>query len=814
MSQQWSTHRKNRKRDVLIVVCLVIFLILGLLGYASYSAYYGPVPETSGAMAISGLQDNVTVYRDEWGIPQIYANSVEDLFFAQGYTHAQDRWWQMEVTRRMGRGELSQITGENDEIQRFDLIVITLGWQEQAERQWQRIDPATRRIVNAYTAGINAYISERGSEELAMEYSLLALSGEVGNLFALLGQDVTVQEWGAVDSLLWGQIFNWQLSGNIWQEISQIPDGHPLLSDLSIDLFKLVGLETNLQGTGIVVHGSETTTGKSILVNDLQGSPAIPSQWFEMGLHCRELSLECSFDVSGFSVPGMPGILVGHNDRIAWGISSLNADTQDLYRLRLNPNNPTQYQWEGKWRDMTQRIAVIKINEETSYAYPVYLTHLGPVLTDLEATADNLRTAFVLKTVSSEENWLSHTLKLNSAQNWREFREILSTWPEPALQFFYADVNGNIGYQVAGTFPLRTAAHNANQPAPGWTSESEWQGTVPFEVLPSRRNPPGKLIFRAGDSLGGYGDYLQEVIARLGSDLQISLSASDSQSYRNERLEYLLETRDEYSLDSLARVQADVYNSLAAEVLPYIFETDFEDADLIDAIQWLGQWSLENTADSPQAAWFEVFWAEVMRETNSSPDDLLALLDDPGNVIWDDEETPFTDETRDDVLRQALIRSYNVLLVNLDEDRERWQWGDLHRVHFVSRVIGNDGVLPLSDVTSTPINRGFHSLDGCSVCLNATRYDFDSEGDGSVSVIASYRIIMDLSDFENSRAMYAIGQSGHPASENYDDMIVPWLTVDYHNMTWGQAIIVEPDKQLDLRPGPTLTPTPLEKAHP
>lgn len=798
----------------MIAVSLVILLILGLLGYASYSAYYGPVPETSGAMAVSGLNDNVTVYRDEWGIPQIYANSVEDLFFAQGYTHAQDRWWQMEVTRRMGRGELSQITGENDQIQRFDLIVIALGWQEQAEQQWQYIDPATRRIVNAYTAGVNAYISERSTEELAMEYSLLALSGEVGNLFALLGQNVPVQTWDPVDTLLWGQIFNWQLSGNIWQEMKQIPDDHPLLSDLSIDLFKLVGLESDLQGTGIVVHGSETTTGKPILVNDLQGSTTIPSPWFEIGLHCRELSGECPFDVSGFSVPGAPGVLVGHNDRIAWGISSLNPDTQDLYRLRLNPANPAQYQWEGKWREMTQRVAVIKINEETSYAYPVYVTHLGPVLTNLEATTDSLRTAFVLRTMSSDKSWLSHTLKLNNAQNWREFREILRTWPAPALQFFYADGDGNIGYQVAGTFPLRTAAHDANQPAPGWTSEFDWQGTVPFAVLPSRRNPSSKLIFCAGDSLGGYGGYLREATALLGSDLQFSLSASDAQTFRNEHLEHLLETRDEYSLDSLARIQGDVYNLLAVEVLPYIFEMDFKDADLIDAIEWLKLWSLENTADSPQAAWFEVFWAEVMRETNSAPEDILALLGDPSSVIWDDEETPFTDETRDDVLRQALVRSYNVLLVNLDEDRERWRWGDLHRVHFVSRVIGNDGVLPLSDVTSTPINRGFYSLDGCSVCLNATRYELDSQGGGTVSVIPSYRLIIDLADFANSRAMYAIGQSGHPASENYDDMIAPWLTVDYHNMTWGQAIIVDPDKQLDLRPGPTLTPTPLEKASP
>ena len=480
-----AAQQPKKRRTILIALGLIIVLVFGYVSFISLTVYYGPVPKTDGTEHVEGLNEDVTVYRDSWGIPHIYASNIDDLFFAQGYTHAQDRWWQMELTRKMARGELTTISSESLDFQEADRLTQTLGWRVSAEAEWANTDPATQRVLLAYSAGVNAYIAERNTDDLAMEYGLVALVEGVEKLVPFIADADEVEAWTPVDTLLWGKILAWQMSGNWWQELenaraySQIDPAlmnvylqapaslyvtvtderelapetltdadrpivpvelnfaeqtsvlnAPLIGNLSPKLLSMIGLSSDLRGNSWVVNGQHTATGKPLLANDLQGDNTIPSTWFEMGLHCRYPSRECPYDVVGFSMAGVPGIVVGHNDKISWGINSVNADNQDLYLLRLNPSDLTQYWWNGGWRDLTAEKHSLELNDET-LEYTIYHTHFGPVLTDIDLLGDDAfeqsYQAIVLRWIDmpNEPNWLNSLLKLNHAQNWLEVRTAL-----------------------------------------------------------------------------------------------------------------------------------------------------------------------------------------------------------------------------------------------------------------------------------------------------------------------------------------------------------------------------------------------------
>lgn len=877
---------KRKRRIGLITVGLVLVLLLSYITYLSLAVYYGPVPKTDGTEHVAGLNEDVTVYRDSWGIPHIYASNVDDLFFAQGYTHAQDRWWQMELSRKMARGDLTSIAKTSLDFQQADRLIQTLGWLESSETEWENASPQTQQVLIAYSAGVNAYIAERNTDDLAMEYGLVALVEGVEKLVPFLADADEVEGWTPVDTLLWGKMLAWQMSGNWWQELETaraysqvdntlmntylaqdantfvsvddpvgissatgthptqniVPNGldfteqidvlnAPLIGNISPELLTMIGLPSELRGNSWAISGQHTTTGKPLLANDLQGDNSIPSTWFEMGLHCRYPSVECPYDVVGFSIAGVPGIVVGHNDKISWGINSVNADNQDLYLLSLNPENRTQYWWDGTWVDLHALDFALELDDEETLEHTIYQTHLGPVLTDIDlldnSVFDQPYQAIALRWIDmpASPTWLDALLQMNQAQSWSDFTTALSGWNYPALHFIYADTDGNIGYQLTGTYPVRSAEHTGLVPVPA-SPDFEWRNFVPYEYLPTSYNPASGIVINANNAV-----ISPEYMSWLGQQISPTepvkiVFSHDVSNFRAERIAYLLNNRTEHTLDSFGRMQADNHNVFAEAVLPYVTTLETDDPELVIALEWLAQWDLQNDEDSPQAVWFETFWIELATQTFGEKyplaldENLMQLtvniLDDPENAWWDDNATPFTIEIRDDILLSAVKRSFTFLQNTYGDDPEQWQWGDVHRVYFVSRLIGQTGVLPYSDLTGFPINRGKYSVSGGITSLNTTYFqlhlkktnldpDSDDEENEVVLRLPAYRMIIDLSDFGNSRSMHIAGQSGHPASENYDDMITPWRTVDYHNMGWGRAIIDEAERELEL--WPILEPT-------
>jgi penicillin amidase len=883
----------KRLGKIAVVVSIILLLVsVGLIAFVLSTVYYSPLPKTSGDEEVIGLEREATVYRDTWGIPHIYADTTEDLLFAQGYIHAQERWWQMELSRLIGQGRVSEIAGKGEDYQNLDRFIRTLGLLEAARDDWETVTPETKAALEAYSSGVNAYIQERSSEDLAAEYSILRLSGKYDTVLALFVQDSEVEPWQPIDSLLWMRLFALNTQGNFWQELAraeqyatlnadlwesyqsiypyrthptilsadeldipeEIPVVYPavsppeisraeydaiaglsLVGEMTEEKLAIIGHHSSPGGNAWVVSGDHTEREKPLLANDLHLPIEIPSQWFEIGLHCNNFTEDCPYNVAGFSVPGVPGVMIGHNDSISWSVNILNADVQDIYVLELNPDNPQQYRFEDEWVNMEMREGEIRVSDELSIEHTTLHTEFGPVISSLAHGNQNqdgsVVPAYALalrwNMLETSGNCIDSLLALNRARNWEEFRSALQVGQWPAMSFLYADTDGNIGYQVTGTLPVRDINHSGLLPVPSVDSRYLWRGTIPFELLPSAYNPADGMIVDANNApvpLAYYGwlaQQLAEQFPQWGSatELNTFISQEWDAGYRATRIEYLLDAVQKHTLDSFEHVQGDNHNTFAQGFLPYLFALEFEDEELEDMRVWLQEWDLQNHMSSPQAAFFAAIWAAINRLTFADQlgyepagmdmDQLLVTIiaRDPQQDWWDNRETEPMIETRDDILREAFVTAYEYLQEELGTNRTRWRWGDLHTGTFISRLIGNEDFLnidPIVDSGPFPINRGPFQMSGGTGIINATTYSPASnpeETPYAVMTLPAYRIIMDLSDFNRSRSIHSTGQSGHIASENYDDMISPSITVNYHDMRWDTSLIIDNSpKRLNLQP--------------
>ncbi|MBL8131987.1 MAG: penicillin acylase family protein, partial [Anaerolineae bacterium] len=387
----------------ILLALLILIVIVGLGGFLFFwDTTRGPLPQTSGALDVEGLQAQVEVLRDQSGIPHIYASSTHDLFFAQGFVHAQDRWWQMELYRHIGSGSISELTGKVSTSYGNDLFIRTAGWRRAATRDAELLSEATRAYLQAFADGVNAYILNRPADDLSLEYRILGVTGV----------SIPIQPWTVVDSLVWGKVMGWNLTDSYGQELIRQElyatvgegmtldyapaypyglegDGAPTIvhpEDLPISEGTLsnptasatrvqgnfglrmagghtvgdplagmvsAGMDNGIGSNNWVATGTMTASGLAMLADDMHLSHSLPSIWYLVGLHCLPKTDACPIDLIGFALSPTPGVVVGHNDSIAWGFTNVGADVQDLYVLDWNPDNPLQYRWNGEWRDVT-----------------------------------------------------------------------------------------------------------------------------------------------------------------------------------------------------------------------------------------------------------------------------------------------------------------------------------------------------------------------------------------------------------------------------------------------------------------------------
>ncbi|MCX7681027.1 MAG: penicillin acylase family protein [Anaerolineae bacterium] len=795
---------------ILLLIAVLVMIVALTVGYGVFTVRR-PWPKINGRLRVKGLQSEVTVIRDQWGIPHIYASNTHDLFFAQGYVHAQDRFWQMEFWRRIGSGRLAEILGES--ALEDDRFIRTLGWHRTAARELELLDGEAKEILEAYAEGVNAYLSTHKGR-LGLEFTILGWNGV----------RFEPEPWTPLNTLTWAKVMAWDLGGNRGDEllrahiaarlgksaisvlIPEYPEDYPIivphpLTGATLDTVPEVVFNTYIFGDGEglgsnnwVVAGSRTETGKPILANDPHLGIQMPSIWYEIGLHCTPQGSACPYNVVGASFAGAPGVVIGHNDRIAWGVTNLGPDVQDLFIEKVNPENPNQYEYRGKWVDMEIVREEIKVaGEDQPVVVTARLTRHGPIINDVVGGIEG-EWAFGWQplalswTALQPSTLVQSVLLLDKASNWEEFREALSYWDAPGQNFVYADVDGNIGYQATGRIPIRGSG-DGSMPVPGWTGEYEWVGYIPFEKLPSAFNPEEGYIVTANNAV-------------VGEDFPYFISKDWDPGYRARRIVALIEEDSSLSLEDMKAIQGDNKPVWAEDVLPHLLVLPSTgtgrparvERRLSQALELLRMWDRHARRDSAGAALFEAFRLHLIRLTfedelgeqllNRAKGDLVValvnLLEDKDAPWFDDITTPEV-ETRDEILLAALEEAVNELTAKQGRNMHKWRWGELHTATFKNQSLGQCGIPMIESI----FNRGPVEADGTIATVNNTGYNLNDPY--AVRTVPSYRQIIDLSDFKRSISIHTTGQSGHPYHRHYDDMIDLWRNLEYHAMLWERA---------------------------
>ncbi|NEE01132.1 penicillin acylase family protein [Phytoactinopolyspora halotolerans] len=786
-----------------------------------------PFPEYDGTVGLPRLADDVEVIRDEYGIPHIYADTPEDLFRAQGYVHAQDRFWEMDFRRHATAGRLSELFGE-DQVE-TDAFVRTLGWREVAKEERPLLEPETRRYLQAYADGVNAWLNDNSGGDLGFAYTLLGLTSG----------DTTPDRWTAIDSLAWLKAMAWDLRGNIEDEIDrallaaelprdrveqlypaydtdvaapivadeQLPtqqpesiigtDGEPLpLDETEVALRSaadalrsapaLLGDGDGIGSNSWVVDGSHTESGAPLLANDPHLGPEMPSVWYQVGLHCRDVGPDCPFDVTGFSFSGLPGVVIGHNGRIAWGFTNLGADVSDLY---LEDVRGDTYLTGDERVQMETREETIQVAGGDDVTITVRSTRHGPLISDHD---EQMREVGIRAPVDAEADapargdgyavalqWTAlqpgktadAIFAINAAQDWESFRSAASLFDVPAQNLIYADIEGNIGYQAPGRIPVR-ANGDGRYPVPGWVDEYEWAGYIRFDDLPRVYNPDSGMIAAANQAV-------------TSAAYPFLLTADFDRGHRAGRIDQLLREATaggaRVDAETMADIQMDSYSSAAEVLVPYLLDLNAPAGYYGDGLRLLEDWDYLQEPESGAAAYFNAVWRHVLELTfhdelpeDQWPDggsrwievmrDLAAHPDDP---YWDDVDTE-TIESRDEILARAVDRARNEMTRLQGKDASTWEWGRSHQLTLVEPTFGTSGI----DLVESLVNTGPVSVGGGTSTVLATAWAPD-EG-YEVTWVPSMRMVVDLSNFDASQWVDLTGVSGHPYHEHYGDQTELW----------------------------------------
>jgi penicillin amidase len=792
----------KRVRTWLTRIGIGLLAIIVILAGAGTWFVRRPWPQISGTIAVSGLSEPVQVIRDKWGVPQIYAQNEHDLFFAQGYVHAQDRLWQMEVNRSIANGTISSLLGNAG--LRTDRLVRTLGLRRAAEQSWAIASSDSRAILEAYASGVNAYI-ETHRDRLPLEFTLLGISPE---------------PWTPVDSLAYANVIALSLSHNYRLELlraqviaklgpeaaqqlfAPYAEGTPIIvppeaggytwmRDVRFDdldsMYTFIGDPAVGWGSNNwVVSGSRTATGKPLLETDTHLGTDMPSIWYEIGLHGGR------FDVVGFSFPSAPLVMIGHNQRIAWGETTLGQDVMDYYIEKLDdPVNPTQYEYMGKWYDLQVIHETIPVKGGQPVPLDIRLTRHGPIMTDVMSNwTGGSKQPLAVRWVMYEGNrLLEAVVRVNLAQNWNEFREATSFWDAPGLNMVYADVDGNIGYQSTGRTPIRVPEHQGIVPVPGWTGEYEWKGFIPFNEMPSTLNPPQGFIATANNRV-------------VSEDYPYLLTYDWFPGFRAQRITEMLAANDHVTIDYIKQIEAQTYSYPAEYLRPYMLAIKPANDLEAQAQAELKVWDLNFETDRVGASVYEAWYVYLVQDTiaNKLGDDLtslylkgqyerhgnqhvpmmIELIKDPNNAWFDDVRTP-EKETRDDILRRSLTDAVNYLNKQYGKDPKGWQWGRMHTVSFPHTPF--TGVSPLNwffDSRPIPARGDHFSVDAASFMWNKPF---------QVIHCVSQRMIVDMGNFANSISIHTTGQSGHLFNPHREDFIPMWQNMQYHPMFFSQEAV-------------------------
>ena len=809
---------------------LIVFLIAlqAIVIVAGVVIFRMPLPDHEVDVSGLPLTDFVEVIRDDRGIPHIYGTNVDDILFAQGYIHAQDRFWQLEFWSHLSTGRLASLIGEPGV--GADLLFRTFGFNRVALEEYENLPPEFKQDLINYTSGINAYIESRPQNRLSLEHFFLQF----------LNADYKVGKYEPHYPLAWAKMMAYDLNGNFQQEIRNsktfntlnpdiaelltppYPEEHPYIveewegkgSFASLgkpsnikQIYQSVfikyvtkDLQTNqsLGSNSWAISGEHTDSGLPLLANDPHLSVQLPAIWYENGLHCYPKNRDCELDVVGFSFAGSPYIVIGHNSYIAWGFTNMGPDVQDLFIEKINPSNPNQYEVDGEWKDMDRVTEIIEVAGSEPIIIEVRSTHHGPIVSDrsypINLNPEEDQFSFADEARIELPDNFSVSLSwpalipgstfvgirdFNYAKNWDEFREASRLFDVPAQNLLYADIDGNIAYQSPGKLPIRADGLLGDLPIAGWLSENDWLGFVPFEELPYTINPSSGYIITANQSVHPEQPW-PNYYAR---------------GYRAEAIERVINQyiSQKIGVEDMEAMQINNYDYSAAYILPYVFNNVYVDSNILTSMkEWaISENKFEMNIDSSGAAAWAVFYKHLAEQTfeelvvtdklgneislqpgnsDSTSEIFRTLLKDPNHIIWDDINTSQKENLTDILERTLVLADESIVLLFGTEDYDKWSWGEIHTITYPTNLLGEAGIPILTNI----VNIGPVEAGGSSFAINSTDWGFGD--DFTIGSYPSMRMVVDLSNFDNSLTVLPSGQSGHVMSKYYDDQVDNWIS--------------------------------------
>ena len=830
---------KNISGIIILLVSVVITLGVLFNGLSKKSFY-----KESGSIKVEGISNNVSIHKDDFGIPHIIAENENDLYYSLGYIHAQDRLWQMDLSRRVAEGRLSEILGRDALV--YDKLFRTIGIYKTAYHLFENVSPKSKELLISYANGVNYFI-ETHSKKLPLEFDVL---------------DYKPYYWKPEHSLMIVRLMGWELNLSWYTEymfgeiikkfgfnmakdfFPTYPEDAPFVvksvskkkdttkqstqqiiennyKDLlnlgegffksSINFRTLMGVSgTHIGSNAWVISGKKSETGKPIMANDPHLVLLVPSKWYEVEL----INKSNNFCVSGFSIPGAPGIVIGRNNFISWGITNLMNDDSDFYILDRKQGTLNEYFYKDAYYTFDSTVESIKIKDEVDeHIFMTYQTILGPVISDIEKIGFISEQSF-----TSNENkiltfkWTGFDISdeiesfysINYANNWEEFKNALKNFGLPASNFVYADVEGNIGYHAAGKIPSRENKSEYTSPVYPSTGEIDWIGYIDFDNLPQAYNPKEGYIVTANNKpKKNYEHYISNLY---------------EPHYRAERIENLLKARNNFSAGEFKLIQNDVYCLQAKDFCRYIFKA-YEDTTIKKGedsiyINLLKDWDYEFKYYSIPGMLFSQFEIELYKNlykgklgeklfteylflSNIPVRNTSRILKENNSWFFDIVNVSSKTESRDYIIKKSFKDAVKTLKLIFGNDYKNWVWGEKHKA-LMKHPLGEVPAL------NTLLNVGPYKIGGNGTTIALAEYNFSkalSKEEFFSFLGPSMRMIVDLSNTNSYLSILPPGQSGQPMHTNYRDQARLWLNGEYKNViSLAKEIADENIKTLILEP--------------
>ena len=776
------------KRLLRFIVWMVLILVAA--GGAGYVWLRTSLPQTQGSIALGGLSAPVDVLRDAHGVPHIFARSEADALFALGYAHAQDRLWQMEVNRRIGAGELSEIFGPAAlETDRFIRI---LGLKQAAQSALDHFDPQSRALLEAYARGVNAFLHSR--------------KGALPPEFLILG--VKPRDWTPVDSVLWTKVMALDMGYMYKRELNRLKllshltpqqinellppypgDRYPPLPDLAklyADLPKTISLPGLMEApagapgsNNWVVAGSRSVTGKPLLANDPHITMSTPAIWYLAHINVNGANRV------GVTFPGMPLVVLGHTDHVAWGFTNTEPDTHDIVIEKIINRYAGRYKTPDGEATFTGRVEVIKVKGAPDEKVKVRVSRNGPIISDAfpelaKALGGNHVLALRWVPLKESDSTMMAGLKIPNAADVASLREALRQFEAPQNNVVMADTSGNIGIISAGTVPTRGKEYPGAGlwPVPGWIRGTDWTGFVPYEQLPQQMNPASGWIGTANH--------------KINTPDQIQLTYDWEDPYRHDRIAQMIDATPKHSIESFAAMQGDDLDLSMQAIIPKLIALTAESSQRKAALAMLRKWDARMQGDKPEpliaSAWVRAFEKRVISDDlgeafasneKHRPRFLLLLLEqaDVGARWCDDQRSKDKREGCAEMAGLALDDALAELTRRYGATPSAWRWDAAHIVVHAHRPFSK-----APGLAGAWLRRVFElrtPFGGSGDTLMNAHPGYKEDNPYDVELSQSYRGIFDLADLDNSRFAMPTGQSGNPFSPHFRDMEPKWRKMDY-----------------------------------